>query len=571
VSPSSSRHYPLYFLCLSILVGVVSYLFYPVVAMFPQPVAVSAYPDFLEFVWTSWRLDKVLAGVEPLYSTQLIFAPNGSSLLLHTSSEGVLLPVSMVLHQFSPVWRINFTFLMLVVVNTISVFSLMRSTNVGVVLAFLFSLLVGLGPFVMGHLHAGHINFLILFPFFEAVHGLHKILFSGRQPISKVILLRYLCAVLLLPFTNLYYLYFFGLVGIFYASAYIVIATKNERSPHGNVWNFFSRLRIVCLLTLLGCSPTIPHLLDIATVALSRTYTPDHNPGAHAATFSNFLVPSSLQQIHTVWESFSPIPFPRLHVGESALYVPYSIILLGLFFSICRPGYTSGHKKHLILAMFFFLVSFGPKFSVLDRGIISNPIDWVFRTLLPLFPSVPARFGGFGSLFLIYYVAGCSVQATKRELRYFVVPLLILACAEVFPVQVTPHRLQDFTGLSSLITKDVGGEVVVDITIPAQSAMYRQTFHGRKIVGGFLSRRPKQIERTLRRNSFARFMRGEVGASNEELLRAWCSLGGDILLAPLASVDKNINLRLENLGFSLFGYANDFAVLKRTGTPCPTQ
>jgi hypothetical protein len=101
--------------------------------------------------------------------------------------------------------------------------------------------------------------------------------------------------------------------------------------------------------------------------------------------------------------------------------------------------------------------------------------------------------------------------------------------------------------------------------------MYRQTFHERMMVGGFLSRRPKQMERILRRNSFARFIRGEGEFTNEELVRAWCSLGGEILLMPLNPSNSQANVRLEQLGFSVIGSADDFGVLKRTAFACPLQ
>jgi hypothetical protein len=463
--------------------------------------------------------------------------------------------------------------------NMASLFSLMRRSKVSVVVALLLSIVIGVGPFVMGHIYAGHINFLILFPLLEAIFGIHILLFGNREEIRNLTVIRYLAALVLLPFTNLYYLYFFGLVAVFYSITYVWITFRNQQGSHGNfrglLHRALSRPCTVFILTLFGCAPAIPHLFDVAALALSRTYTRDHNPGAHAASLLQYLSPSPLQQFYSVWETFLPLPAPSLHVGESALYVPYSLLLLGGFFLMRRPAYCLGHKRHLLLAIIFFLVSFGPNVTIYNNVIIPNPIDWLFRAMFPLFPSVPARFGGLASLFFILYVAGCTVQSTKREYCLLVAPLLILACVEIFPVQIIPHQLQDFTGLRELMTKSVNREaingVVVDISVPAQSAMYRQTFHERMMVGGFLSRRPKQMERILRRNSFARFIRGEGEFTNEELVRAWCSLGGEILLMPLNPSNSQANVRLEQLGFSVIGSADDFGVLKRTAFACPLQ
>lgn len=545
-------------------------------ALFPAPAAVSPYPDFLEFVWTSWRLDKVLLGVEPLYSTQLIFAPSGSSLLLHTVSEGILLPMSILLPHMSPVWRVNGTFILLIVLNTLSIFSLMIGRKVTFILALLFSFLVGLSPFVMGHIHAGHVNFLILFPLVEVIHGLHELLFGGLRKIPKLMIARYLCAVLLLPFTNLYYLYFFGLVGSFYSLTYlwIWVADNSQSQPRyrlalQSVRSALVRPTMALLLTLVAFAPAIPHVFDIAVLAFSRTYTPDHNPGVHAATLIDFMSPSRLQMLSSIWTSLFSLPTPRLHVGESALYVPYGMIFLGTFFLIFRNEYTTGNRKHLILGLLFIVVSFGPRANLFHTLSVPNPVDWIFRATLPFFPSVPARFGGIGALFLTLFVAGCTVQATKREVRYFILPLLVLAIVEIFPYRISPHHLQSFSELKEVIKGRSEREVIVDLSIPAQDAMYRQTIHEMPIVGGFISRRPKKIERTIRRNVFARFLRGEILPSNEVLANSWCELKGDILLLPISVSNSEIGERLKEIGFSEVGHADGFEVLKRTGFTCP--
>ena len=111
--------------------------FLPVLGRYPHPVVPSWYPDVLEFLWTTWRLEGVVAGGEPLYSTKLVYAPEGASLLLHTLCEGVLLPITS-LHTFlSPEWRLNVAFIVSFILNffcSLSLFSALTSARGVVVL-----------------------------------------------------------------------------------------------------------------------------------------------------------------------------------------------------------------------------------------------------------------------------------------------------------------------------------------------------------------------------------------------------------------------------------------------------
>jgi len=511
-------------------------LFAPLLSEYPRLVIPSPYPDALEFIWTTWRMQGVLDGTKELYWTKEVFAPEGASLLLHTVCEGLLLPITLLFGSLDPIWRFNAAIIVTFLLNGIAAISLFRTLGTTPLVGCLGALLVVCAPFQIGHLIAGHLNFLVLFPLLELCTVFIACLRGDDCYFSRrMYMLRGALALFLLGRTNLYYLYFAALV--------IVVL-----SAHGILKGGLCRRRIAAVWVgcAVGLACNVMHLYEVASLALSRRYTPDHNPLTASADLVAYIVPSSLQLLGTlplIRELRSGVVF---HEGETSLY--FGLVLLVTIPWVALSGIAQKKRDvlyFLILSFVALLLSLGPRISVGGRASAPNPLDIVARTLLPLYPSVPARFGLLANLFLIVAL----VQGMGRRVSVLlIVPLGIVALLEKFP---TPYPLVEISVGSAAIERlrdDTSVDVVLDSPVIVQRAMLRQTVHGKALLGGFLSRRPRKREREIRSNRFVQMVAGSPRTySLAELRDGWCLLRADALLLE-APRDTQLLHELANIG-----------------------
>lgn len=542
--PDTQRYSYSWLIALLIVWGLITVFFWPLLQTFPSSFIPSYYPDALEFIWTTWRIEQVLSGTKPLYYAPELFAPSGASLLLHTVCEGILVPVTGIFSQLSPAWRINAACILLLCLNAASGLSLFRTLGCRAVHACFLTLLVVFSPFTLGHLHAGHLNFLVLFPLLEAFRGacIYSSLTSQTATLRSTTALRYAGAISLLAFTNLYFLYFSGLVSVLCA---LYAAMRSLPSAGGLFSRFLTPLIPFCL----GLVPAIAHLTLVARITLSGTYTPNHNPAKHAADLAAFITTSPVQALGSYGIGSTLRTTIALHAGESSLYLGLALSILALI--ACYDGTTETKRRarfFICFSLFFLIVSLGPHIVWKGVKLCPNPVDWLLRSTLPMYPSVPARFAGITIIALIAAASQGFACRRARLPRYAHSIVLIIACIEFLPSHLRAHPLPEPSPALSRLAKESKDIIVADISISQQSAMFRQTIHGKPMIGGFLSRQPRRASAQLRRNRFIQALRGRNDTTRIEAIRGWCSLGANTLILERPSFALQMT-RLAELGF----------------------
>ena len=519
--------------------------FLPLLRAFPELRISSTHPDALEFIWTTWRLEGVLAGQKQLYYADELFAPHGASLLLHTVCEAILVPVTAFTSALPPVWRFNTALVAVFLLNSIAALSLFRALATPPVIATIASLLITFSPFVMGHLHAGHLNFIAIFALLEALRGM--LITAGltvQSPTSRTFTtsLRYALAITLLAFTNLYYLYFAALT-----CGMLALHTIWARYREGT--SIVRAASALCAPLVIGILPACSHLLAVARLASSGTYSGDHKPALHAADLASLVVPSSVQRVghHPLFTWLRE--GVALHAGESSVYLGLSVAILALL--ACYGGHkktTHSARLFVSLALIFAILSLGPTISWRGEPLCSNPFDSILRAILPLYPSVPVRFAGVAAIALIMAASLGVSQARSLLMKGFGFVALLLALIEYFPMPLGVYPLPLPSPALERLAGDTTATVVADLSESPQYAMLRQTIHGKAITGGFLSRHPRKAEAALRRNRFIRLLRGQASIKDAVALHDWCELRANRLILELP-VALNFNARLAAIGF----------------------
>lgn len=553
------------------LTALIAAYFWPLLRVYPDPRISSTHPDALEFIWSTWRLDRVLNGTEKLYFSQNVFAPQGASLLLHTICEGVLLPVTYLLRFIDPVWRYNLSLVIALTLNAAAGLSLFRSLGIAPLGSAVASALIVFSPSSLGHLHAGHLNFVALFGLIEAIHG--ALIFSGLAPIANaprspiptdhrqiptpakhlslksLAAIRYGFSALILSFTNLYYLYFAALLISITA---VFAAYSAYRKEHGNsvlVRMIFAAVH-VCTPFTLGLLMALPHLIDVTLLALSGAYSPDHRAADHSADLVTLFTPSPVLGIGQTQIALTLRGSIPLHIGESSLYLGAALIVATLV--ACFSGERKGRRLSRFfaaVAAIFAILSCGP--TVLWRGspIFTNPADFVLRAILPMYPSVPARFAAISSIALVISASSILRLRSSTFIQCCSAALFTLACLEYAPALLGTYPLPLPSPVVQHLAKDQEAKIVADLSTSPQYAMLRQTIHGKPITGGFLSRHPRKAAAALRRNRFVRLLKGNPEPDSALVIQDWCALGANRLIMELP-VAQIYNSRLSELGFT---------------------
>jgi|GEM_PF-3001451 len=529
--------------------------FLPLLRTFPEFRISSTHPDALEFIWTTWRLEGVLAGQKQLYYADELFAPNGASLLLHTVCEAILVPITALTTTLTtalpPVWRFNAALVVVFLLNSVAALSLLRALECPPLVATIASLLITFSPFVIGHLHAGHLNFIAIFALLEALRGM--LLSAGLtvySPTGRTLIasLRYAIAITLLAFTNLYYLYFAAL-----ACGMLVLHTLWARHREGT--SIVRAASALCAPFIVGILPACSHLLAVAQLASSGTYSGDHKPALHAADLASLIVPSSVQRI-----GHQPLftwlrEGVALHAGESSVYLGLSVTILALV--ACRSGRqkaTHAARLFVILAAVFSILSLGPTIAWRGAPLFLNPFDYVLRAVLPFYPSVPVRFAGVSYITLVLAAALSVLHLPRFRTKSvgsiaLLFGVLIMGLLEYLPTPLGVYPLPLPSPALERLAGDTTVTVVADLSESPQYAMLRQTIHGKPITGGFLSRHPRKAGAALRRNRFTRLGRGQSSIKDEEAQLDWCTLHANRLVLELP-VAVGFNARLSTIGFS---------------------
>jgi hypothetical protein len=439
----------------------------------------SYYPDVYEFLWNFWLFKHHPTDVLG-QRTELLFAPYGGSLLLHTGVPGLVIPLVTLLPELTGPAMFNVSVLALTAMNFLSAVWCFRRIGAAWEVVTLGAGIVTFHPFFLGHLQAGHLNFLCFGPVLLMIGRaatMHR-----RVTLGEGLLLS--LGLAWSAVTNLYYFYFSILVAVFFAAAHVITHRRNA----------IHALSGFALTVLAGIVLAAPAIHPVWKARQSGAFTGDHDPNKHSADISQIFLPGPGQVSSLVVDDWVSRPSTLFGMHETSVFVPWGLLLFIGILSVRRRVAWRDSLPFLIFALLCGILACGPVFAVLGEPIFRNVVFEVAR-VLPAFPSVPARFGILASVFLI-----CGVIVIGRREIGLLFPTLLLAAIEIFP---KPPRVLDIAS-SPVLDRLAESSLkrVVDADGVSNMVLGAQIFHGRPVVGGFLSRRPRKVESEYRRNPF---------------------------------------------------------------------
>jgi hypothetical protein len=262
------------------------------------------------------------------------------------------------------------------------------------------------------------------------------------------------------------------------------------------------------------------------------------------------------------------------HEGETSLYIGTALLgALVITFSVAAARRSKEFWFLVVGSCVALLMSLGPYLVFGGVRVGANPFDFILRSVLPLYPSVPARLGVFVGIFIVGVVALGVRLSVSHSKRVLLTSLFTLALVELLPIrcnvtQLNVMQLSPPSPVFSRLRNDAEVSIMVDQPIIAQHAMLRQIIHGKALVGGFLSRRPRKEERELRSN----YLLQRIGVSGrehsaEELRVGWCALGADALLLEEPR-SRQLKPELLAAGFLLVDEDGAWAVFKPSKEMC---
>ncbi len=447
------------------------------------PRAPGIYPDVYHFVWNAWYLQSVAPGLS--YRTTLVFWPEGTSLYLHTLTEGILWPLCNALPGLPP-WRIYVAGCALCfLLNGVAAFLLFWRLSSSALVAALLAALFAMHPFWLAHLDGGHLNMLAFFP---VIFGAHACLVATDSSVQvrKRVAAATLASTCLafLPFANLYYFYF-GCMLLAAACGAALIAQRRDAA------------RVLGLVLCAGVVLSAVRLYPTAEAALSGEFTPNHDPGRNGLDVSAFAAPGPYQQISRLlgWGvELAASPNPT----ESAGYIGFPMALLLCI--VALKGAGRWRAMVLGVAVAFLLLACGPNLRIFGLGGGWNPL-YAAISWLPLFPSVPARFFCVALLLLL---AALAIYAKRA--RTIVLSVGVLVGLEWLPAPIEWRSLAASPLLERVRSSELSA--LHDASGSFEERMFHQVQHQKPILAGFLARRPLGPLRRTRQNPLLSFIEG---------------------------------------------------------------
>lgn len=476
------------------------------------------------FVWTTWVVrQQVLSGQSPLYTTY-IYYPDGISLALHALVITKTLPGVLLQAFLSPSATLNLFLLVSMALTGYATWLLVRYLTQDDVAALVGGLVFSCSPFYLAHAAAGHLDYV-------SVEGIPLFCYFIVRAFEKRRWQDAVYAGLAMAYTGLsnwtYQLYLLVFCALFFVYHLAV-----ERRAHLR-WNVLRQYVVAGGVAAISSAPL---LVPAYVASRSGTYDITRYVGGAALYVSDvlgFFVPSPNHWL--AGDLVQPV-FNQFTGGryEGTVYLGLTVLILaGL--GLRRAGRKRG-TFWLIVALLFALISMGPGLHILGHYQFSSlawmrmgsvakslgipmkpawvqtfdqapmiPLPGALLQLLPFFQwtRAPSRFIAVTMLALAV-LAGFGVARLReltRERRWLHLPapavtavilgMLVLFEFCIVPFPTTPIVVPDFY---RRLAQEAGDFAILDLPIqPYQlQPQFLQTFHGKRLVYGHISRVPEE-------------------------------------------------------------------------------
>lgn len=364
--------------------------------------------DAYVHLWTfSWLKQALLTGQNPFF-TNLIFYPNGVSLLNHNLAWvnfAVWLPVQAIVGEAS---AYSLTFMAIFVFNALAVYWLARELIGSARAAFVAGLIGGFWPYNLSH--HGHPN-LILVGWLPLHLLFLRRAFTNRRAGDTILAALFLA---LLGLTR-WQLLFMSIFAVVLFGLRELVTDRTRR------WERLKKLLFVGGIAFLLMAPL---LLPVMSYQLTRTHPEDAlvEEAAYGADLMAYIVPG---RYHPLWGEQAR-PFYDRFVGSrnyvrSIGYVTSFLILLGMAYHWRQTRFW------LLMGVVYLLLALGPELYVNGVPTIPLPYRWIQNGFLFQMIRFPDRFNVVLSL-PVALLAGFGAAGLLRlpQAAAWATPLLAL-------------------------------------------------------------------------------------------------------------------------------------------------
>jgi hypothetical protein len=439
--------------------------------------------DAWQNVWNYWWLRRALAEGRNPYHTDLLYAPYGVPLYLHTLNPFnglVSLPVQI---AFGLTAAYNEVILLSLALAGYFAYLLVGFVSGSRAAGFLGGVIYAFGSYHLAHL-LGHANlvasewlpaYLLCLVAAPAATGGRRWRWIGAGVLALVCLA--LCD------------WQYVLFAVVFTAGWVAWATIARRSVVALLATMATGL-LALLLLLPVLVPTVRELRGTAT-----TRPPVPSAESFSADLVSFVVPSPLQ----AWWGGAAERIGGRAVAEPVErsiflgFVPLVLAAVGVWFGRRRAAFWG------LAAIAFALLALGPTLQIAGHSFAAMPLPYRLVQRVPLANvfRVPARFGLLVTLCLAV-LAGLGLVGLARRfpklatgrVRLIALPLLtLLLLAEHFPAPYPLVPVEEPAFYRQLAASSEQGAVLeLPFALTRSTSLFNQTIHGRPIIGGYLSR-----------------------------------------------------------------------------------
>jgi hypothetical protein len=456
---------------------------WPLAAQLGRQIPVDVGSDVWAHEWTFWWLKEALGAGQTPYLSPLLFHPSGVDLTSHNIAW-----LNFALWwPLQALWGSNAAFSLIYLVfftlNAFAMYLFVYEQVQSWVAAWLAGLVFGFWPYTLSQ--AGHPNMIALFGLPLGLLFLRRALNGGRyRPALLAGLLFALIGIarwqLLVPAAYL--------VGIFV----LVHLTKR------NHWTRFTIKQLALTgVTMLVCmaplawAPVMAHLTRPAAADL-LLYEPQN-----ASDLVSYFLPHGALWL---WSPVaSHLPKALQFQQQEITFIGYTALLLVI---IALWGSWRKALPWLLMALVLLLLALGPVITIAHHPLpaLVTPYQWLEDWFITRLMRRPDRFNSFLGFPIAMLVALAVVFLQKRLAhRHFTPWLLALTLGVVGEYSQAPYSL----GMTPTpvwhraLAAEPGDFAILDIPISPYYAdkhyMHYQIQHGKPMVGGHISRRPRAL------------------------------------------------------------------------------
>jgi hypothetical protein len=434
--------------------------------------------------WTfRWVRDALLAGKTPFY-TNLLFHPYGTSLVFHNFAWlhiAVWLPLQAIIgvpEAYSIVFLATFAF------NGFAVYLLARDLTQSEIAAFIGGLVCGFWPYILSH------------------HNHPNLILVGWVPLTLLYLKRTIekqrvsdawitaCFVALVGITRWQSLVLGGILIGFYYIYQLTIKAEYR------TWQI---LKLSLLVGIAALVIMLPLLSPLLISQITREYPDDifvHNSGQDQSDLLAYIVPNCY---HPWW-------------GETVRDRFYNNFQRNKFFTPF-VGYTTlalavyGTIKQWRRARFWFwatllylFLALGPELLINGRTYLPLPYQWIGSTFFIRIVRYPDRFNVILAIPIAILVSFGSMTLYQHpKLNHRQSTLVLVLCIGLilieYVVKYPMYRL-DVPEWYSQLSQEEGDFAILELPMDNrgddEEYMYYQSVHGKPLVGGHVSRPPRE-------------------------------------------------------------------------------